>query len=158
MQVKTKIVWKIISIILGISIPFMLYNKYVNSDYNNIVYWFMLITSPFGMTLFLFIGPTARITFSEDKIDVYWKIGIGRFHIYEMKRYQIYFKDVTGVISIMPVWFPIHPLMISGNGNSLILGTILTKTKQTFTILANRINPDVMDSESRRILKKYKKK
>lgn len=157
MQIKVKIYWQVILVILGISIPFMLYDKYVNGDYHSIIYLFMLITSPFFVTLFLFIGPTARIKFTDDKIDVYWKIGIGKFNIYEMKKYQIYYDNVTGIISIFPVWFPIHVLMISGNGNSLILGTLFTKKKETFTILANQIRPEVIDSESKKILKKYKK-
>ena len=158
MQVKPKFCWQIITILMGSSIPFMLYNKYINSEYYNLTYLFMVIVGPFIMVLFIFIAPTARITFSDDKIDVYWKIGVGKFHIYEMKKYQIYYNNITGVLSIFPVWFPIPVLMISGNGNSLVLGTIFTKKTETFTILANKIDPEIMDSESRRILKEYKTK
>ena len=157
MQVKTKIAWQIFCVIAGISIPIILYDQYVKSDYYNIQYFFVLITAPFFMTLFIFIIPTARITFFEDKIDVYWKIGIGRFHIYEMKKYQIYYRNITSIWSIFPVWFPIHLLMISGDGNNLVLGGLLTKKKETFKFLVDRINPKVMDSGSRRILEKYKK-
>jgi hypothetical protein len=157
MQVKTKIVWQIFSIIAGISIPIILYDQYVKSDYYNIQYFFVLITAPFFMTLFIFIIPTVRITFFEDKINVYWKIGMGKFHIYEMKKYQIYYKNVNSVWSICPVWFPIPLLMISGDGNNLVLGGLLTKKKETFKFLADHINPKVMDSSSRRILEKYKK-
>jgi hypothetical protein len=106
----------------------------------------------------IFVFPTERITLEKNGIRLYWKISIGFKVLYERLDAYIPYNLVIDVSSWLPSWFPIHIITVGGNGQLFIFGILFTKERETFAILANKINPSVMDRASQKILAKYKKK
>lgn len=157
MHIKVKLFWKIIFFILAFTMMFFIGDTINVNGLVDLRTFILIIFVIVFEIIFIFIAPTYKITLSPESISVNWEIKIIFYTIYEFSK-TIPVKEITGVGSFLPYWFPFHFVFVFANGKIFWFGVYLTKKKETFYYLSKIINPDVMDKESREIFKKYKQK
>ena len=162
MTIRIKLIWRIFSISFAICGAFMLLDYFTGDKIPSAYDWYVLIIGiPFIIGC-LFIIPSKKISYSDEKLSVYWKIGIGRFKIYESNHYQIYWRNVKNIGSIMPLWLPIKVIGIEATRNGRttlhITGYGYTHTKESLIYIADHVRPEVIDEDVQRLIEKYRKK
>jgi len=158
MIIRFKMFWKLFLIPCGIGLIFLLVERFQEFGFfhfGNFIFFIGVIMFNF---FFIFLFPTLKITLGNNGIDIYWKISLGFVELFEMDSYYIPYNMIFDVSSVLPAWFPFHIITVAGNGKFFFFGMYLTQKKETFVLLANKIKPDVMDKEARKILMKYKNK
>ena len=104
MVIKIKFIWIIITSLFAIAGTVVFLNAIISDSELSFYEWFVYLT---GIPLFvigsIFILPTKKITLTPEKLSVYWKIAIGAFKIYESNHYQIYWRNVKNISSILPL-------------------------------------------------------
>jgi len=159
MVVKMKLFWKIFAFFFfACGGTYVTIERFIQYGFFNVKNWILLIGTLMFIFFAIFLFPTAKIIFDKRKIQMYWKICFGSFILYERKNLYINYKDVIDVSSFLPSWFPVHIITVAGRGFFYFFGIMLTKKKETFALLAQKINPNDMDKGARKILFKYNKK
>ena len=162
MVVKIKLVWKIIWFLISIILIISYSNAFISGYKLSMYEWYIFIVACPFIICSVFILKTKRITFSDEKLSVYWKIGIGRFKIYESNHYQIYWRNVKNIGSILPLWLPIKVIGIAATRNGRttlhITGYGYTHTKESLIYIADHVKREAIDEDVQRLIKKYRKK
>ncbi len=162
MTTKIKLTWQIFSIFFAVGSAFMLVDYFTSDKIPSAYDWYILIIGIPLIIGFLFIIPTKKIFYSDEKLSIYWKIGIGPLKIYESNHYQIYWRNVKNIGSILPLWLPIKVIGIAATRNGRttlqIIGYGYTHTKESLVYIADHVPPEVIDEDVQRLIEKYRKK
>ncbi len=121
--------------------------------------WMIILAIPLELVFVLFLLPTFRLFFSEKGIKRYWKIGIGRYILWEENRYSLQWNNVTSVFSVLPLWLPIKMIGVGGRTNRRYLvffvGTYTTQKKDAIIYIVNHVKTEVISNDVKKIVKKY---
>ena len=163
MVTKIKNGWQIFTIFFGLGFIIAMIDIITSQDGPSYYEWFVFITSgPVILIGSIFIVPTKKIFYSDEKLSGYWKIGIGSLKIYESNNYQIYWRNVKNIGSILPLWLPIKVIGIAATRNGRttlhITGYGYTHTKESLIYIADHVRPEVIDEDVQRLIKKYREK
>lgn len=160
MILRVKLVWRIVSVASVIGIVVMLVEKFSSGEFSTRD-WITLIIWPFFSLMFLFIAPTSRITFGEQGISVYWKIGVGSFKLWELRDFSFRWDDVLHVYNLNPRWFPLQMIgIIALHGEKqhmFFIGSLMTHKKEALLYIADHVGRGIIDQEVRKMIEKYRR-
>ena len=135
--------------------------EFIGNDSVEFHTWIALLFLPLVIYIFVFIIQTGRITFSDEGITLYWKIGFGPIKLWEQTKYHLKWPEVDRVYSFFPVWIPIHAIGVIGYQDSrkmrnFYLGALMTKKKESLVYIADHVKPGVIDQEVQKLIDKYR--
>ncbi len=161
--IRVRALFRLFAISAMVEVYYELCRKMVNNAALTFQEWFILITLPFSTLIFVFIIQTLVYTFTPYGASVYWKIGFGRLKLWEQKNYQLSWRNIVRIYSVLPVWIPFHMIGVSGiqdgvQGRNFFIGTLTTKKKESLLYIAEHVSPKVIDDEVKRLVKRYQAK
>ncbi len=124
--------------------------------------WIILLGLPFGIYLGFFLVQTLNVGLSDEGTRVTWKVGFGKFKLWEQNDYYLKWHEISSVYSIWPPWFPFHLIGVSGRQGGVIarvfyVGALMTKKKKALVYIAERVAKGVLDDETEALVCKYRK-
>lgn len=163
MILKISVTMRALSIILSILCCFAFIDVIITQNAKYSIYEIFIIG--LGSLILLvgaiFILPTKKIILTPEKFNGYWKIAIGKYILYESKRYQIYWKDFKSVYLFFSIYFPYKVFAITAikNGHSTFQPLYGYKDlKKGLIYIADHVNPDVLDDDVKKLIEKYRRK
>ena len=161
MEIRIKIFWMFVALLIIVVLTITFTEKIIEGKSFSLREWFLLIGYPLLFYMGIFMAPTMRITFSDEGISVYWKIGFGPIKLWEQTKYHLKWHEVDRVYSPYPVWIPIHAIGVIGYQNSrkmrnFYLGALMTKKKESLVYIADHVKPGVIDQEVQKLIDKYR--
>ncbi len=127
-----------------------------------ILSWIIILGIPLELVAILFLMPTLRLYFSEKGLRRYWKIGIGKYILWEDNRFSLQWNNVSKVFSAFPLWVPLRMIGIGGRTNRRYLvfyvGFVTTQTKESILYIATHVKKEVISNDVKKLVKKYNQK
>ena len=161
MEIKVKRSVVFLSII-GLVIAVMTAYRGITLGRDVLLSWIVILGIPLELVAVLFTMPTLRLYFSEKGLRRYWKIGIGKYTLWEDNRFSLQWNNVSKVYSAFPLWVPIRMIGIGGRTNRRYLvfyvGFITTQKKESILYIATHVKKEVISNDVKKLVKKYNQK
>jgi len=124
--------------------------------------WILLLGMPFIIYIGFFLVQTLNVWLSDEGIKVTWKIGFGKFKLWEQNNYYMTWDEISSVYSIWPQWFPFHLIGVSGSQSGMIsrifyVGALMTEKKKALPYIADRVAKGIIDEQVEALVRKYRK-